>query len=465
MPMSAADVRRRGDRLRRRRTALVAGGAALAVAAVVVPVLALGGHDSDQRRDDLITKDPASSALGEADLLSDEDTEYEVGSTGAFRTTETFTGDGQAAYHVCQQGTPSSLGATDSRTRTFAMRPPEEASDLVSPPSEGLVEMIAEFPDAATARAAYDTWRGWIDDCGRRLGDFERHFIDPEPAVADLPAGSEGVIYDLSWGPVSQDTDPDGDAGFINETGLIVQGDRVAVLGLTIVGQDYNFLEEYGGTPVTRMLPRAAALLEPGDDPASVRPTGTAGAGETAIPDDFPLGDGWPYGTEADGEGLIGPARELEPATFEACGAAVEDPAHEDRLMARWQSVDYRTRQLTTYATAEEASGAITTIADLYRACPTDQQREDGSTPRWEVRDLGIGDESYAVLGWDESDGVASTFGSTMVLVRVGNAVLLTAWSGHAGNPEAGGDEAVEAITGAAAPVIEAMCVFTADGC
>ena len=100
--------------------------------------------------------------------------------------------------------------------------------------------MIAEFPDAATARAAYDTWRGWIDDCGQRLDGFARHRIDTEPAPVDLPSGGEGVIYDLSWGPVSEDIDPYGDAGFINETGLVVQGDRIAVLGLTIVGQDYK---------------------------------------------------------------------------------------------------------------------------------------------------------------------------------------------------------------------------------
>lgn len=48
-PASPADVRRRGDRLRRRRTALTAAGAALAVALIATPValIATGGPDDD----------------------------------------------------------------------------------------------------------------------------------------------------------------------------------------------------------------------------------------------------------------------------------------------------------------------------------------------------------------------------------------------------------------------------------
>ncbi|NHA01670.1 hypothetical protein G5V59_23280 [Nocardioides sp. W3-2-3] len=45
------------------------------------------------------------------------------------------------------------------------------------------------------------------------------------------------------------------------ETGLVRVGNRLAVLTSVIVGQDYNFLDEDGGTPVNRMLPKAAARM------------------------------------------------------------------------------------------------------------------------------------------------------------------------------------------------------------
>jgi hypothetical protein len=47
-PASPADVRRRGDRLRRRRTTMAAAGAALAVALVATPVAVLAGDDGSR---------------------------------------------------------------------------------------------------------------------------------------------------------------------------------------------------------------------------------------------------------------------------------------------------------------------------------------------------------------------------------------------------------------------------------
>ena len=49
-PVSPADVRRRGDRLRRRRTALAAAGAALAVALVAAPVAVLTARDGARQQ-------------------------------------------------------------------------------------------------------------------------------------------------------------------------------------------------------------------------------------------------------------------------------------------------------------------------------------------------------------------------------------------------------------------------------
>lgn len=480
MPLSAADVRRRGDRIRRRRTALVAGGAALAVAAVTVPILALTGHGGDPDND-LVTKDPSTSrSLGRSDLLRDEDTQYEPGSSGAFHTTDTFEGDAQATYHVCEQGNPSSLGATRSLTRTFALTPPEEASDVIAAPGEGLVEMVAEFPDNATAQAAFDTWTDWITSCTSRLGDFEHSRVSPDPETVPLTSDGRAVIYDLSWGPAPKEIDPYGDSGFINETGLVVEGHRIAVVGLTIVGQDYNFLPEDGGTPMYRMLPVAAERLLPGDQPPATpssapddkTTSGDSSGVATTIPDGFVIDTGWP---EPSGDGTFEPSSRSLPA-FELapCGTSVADqpggelPTPTDRLNASWsQPEDGRARQLLTYESFEAATRAATTMVNAYRACPDEAPDAGGSTAHHSVTEGDLGDISWVVGTWSTYDGAPAVGIEALTVVQVGNALLLITGSNEGGASDPQGDIATTASSGAddAADVIAAMCVFTDAGC
>ncbi|WP_435772093.1 hypothetical protein [Nocardioides sp. SYSU DS0651] len=263
MPLSAPEVRRRGDRIRRRRNALVAGGVAVAVTAVAVPVLALAS--SDTRNDDrhLPAEDPTGRTgvtLSEDDLLTDDDTEYFPGTKGAFRAVDTQEGDGQAAFHPCQQSTLADLGAVAVRTRTFEFGPGLRDPDAEPTPGTGLVEAVAEFPDADAARIAYETFTEWVLACEDRL-PYERAQVIPQARTVDLPRG-DAVVYDVSWGPAEKEIDPYGDSGYINETGLVLLDDRIAVLSLTIVGTDYNFVPEEGGTPVNRMVPPAAERLQ-----------------------------------------------------------------------------------------------------------------------------------------------------------------------------------------------------------
>lgn len=470
MPLSPADVRRRGDQIRRRRTALVAGASALAVAAVAVPIFAVVGGNPKAGDNDNLADDPRG-ALSTDDLLRDVDTEYFPNEKAAFRTTDTYEGDGQATFHPCQQATLASLGATTSFTRTFDYVVDPAAGDVVDATYDGLVETVAEFEDEDAARSAYDTFAQWIVDCESRLGDFERVNVVPQAREVQLPAGAgDALIYDLSWGPVEKAVDPYGDASYINETGLVLRGDRIAVVGLTIVGQDYNFLDEDGGTPVNRMVPVAADRLRPGGD-APTQPAETltepAGTVNPAIADTFPLTSRWPDASEAeDGDGIDGPARNLEPLSLTACDTTLPDAPHADRLLARWTNVeDYRARQLTTYATVEDAIVATAEIQKLYMDCPEGETREDGFTPKWAVREGEVGDESFAVLGWDELDGQPTTFGETLLVVRAGLSVLVVAHSGHSGNPQGREDVIVDEISTESADVIAQMCAFTEAGC
>ncbi|WP_207006591.1 hypothetical protein [Nocardioides aromaticivorans] len=485
MPLSAADVRRRGDQIRRRRTALVAGGAALAVAAVAVPVFAvIGNGDPRGDKQNIAVENPP---LSRANLLRDADTEYDREGYSLFTTTETFEGDGQAVYLPCQREAISALGASDSLTRVFNLAPdPEKMSPgdtFDDQTDDDMVELVAQFDSPDAARTAYDRFAEWIVDCEIPGADTVR--VGAQGRSVDVADG-DAVVYDINWGPVPQDLDPTGDFAYIGEIGLVVQDDRIAVLKVTAIGQDYNWLPEDGGSPLERMLPKAAQRLAldgaPNQPTETTEPTDTVTAddgrttgtgepdpgpgGPDAIPDDFPIFAGWPE-EAGDGEGRIGPERPGEPPASEACGEKAADPEFVDRLRAEFHNAeDYRSRVVTTYANADEAVAAVAAIRQVYADCPTGEVRDDGYTPHWAVVDTQIGGDSFAVLGWDTLGDQPTPYGDTLLVVRLGSSVLVVAHGGESGAPSGGDDQrAVDQIVQESAPVVDAMCTWTAAGC
>lgn len=469
MPHSAAEARQRGNQIRRRRTAVVAGGAALAVAAVAVPIFAVVGGDAGPSDKDRVADNPTprSSALSADDVLADGETAYYTwGDWLAEGDRAPSAGDGQAVTFSCQRSALSDLGASESFSQFWDFGPGGERVTEPYPPT--LAEEIAQFPDAATARAAYETVTEWVTDCNAIAEADEVDHLQTRPVDID---GGEGVIIDLHGRPVPVEADPYGDSAYINETGLVLLDDRIAVVSLTGIGQDYTWLDEQGGTPMHRMLPVAAERLAPGPNvpvlPAAIDQVETTG--DTAIADDFPLAEGWPDSStvEPGEDGLAGPNRTLDPITFSACDTDLGTAPHEDQLVATWSNVeDYRTRQLTTYLTVAEAEEALAEIRDLYRGCPEGEDRDDGFTPNWSVDPVAdVGDDAYAVLGWDELDGSATTFGDSTLVVRVGNAILVSTRGGHAGNPQGREDAIVAEMVAEAATALDAMCSFEARGC
>jgi hypothetical protein len=447
MPLSAAEVRRRGDQIRHRRTALVMGGAALAVAAVLTPILALTGDGGDRH---LVTEDPAAP-LGEHDLLTDDDTVHSDGADWFEIAPE----DGTAAFRFCERKNLTDFGATSTRWRDFELR--NTLDPAIDVEGDAFRESIGQFPDIASASAAYDAIARFIEDCADPApGSVPRGF-EPRPVDVGLK-DSEAQVTDLQAGP-AEEIDPSGQEAYLGEIGIVRVGNRIAVLDAVIVGQDYDFVD---GTPVERMLPTAADRLRPGSD-EPVDPTTVPG---TRIADDFPLAAGWPA-TGSDGqEPLTGPLRGLDPIVLPACGVVPPSPPRSDRLSAQWVDVeDVRNRQLTTYPTEDDAADAVAAFLRVYRDCPEDPVEEDGTTQRWEVRDVAAGDEAHAVLGWQQTAGASTPFGDTTLVVRVGRSVLLETRGGHAGNPQGREQEVVDAITADAARVVEAMCAFADAGC
>lgn len=454
MPLSAADVRRRGDQIRRRRNALVAGGTALAVAAIAAPILALGGGTpkSEDRSDIADDRGPALSA---EDLLRDADTEYEVGKTNAYRTLDTSEGDGQAAFHVCQQSKLGALGATNSFTRLYEFKVDLQPGDTAPPEvaNDDLVEAVAEFEDAATARAAYDTFVRWVASCDSIPGADEVT-VQPKARSVDVPTGGDAVIYDLQWGPAPKEVDPYGDSAYINETGVVLQGDRIAVLSLTVIGQDYNYLPEYGSA-VERMIPKAAARLLPGDDvpPAQTESQDpTPSGGSPVLSPDFDLtaematnDSGDPVVADAQGEGV---------GRIDFCGTVI-DPAADavERLAADSSGPEYaEAREVVVLPSEQEADALAARITDAARECAA--QDVGGTTWRHEV---GVREDqpirTAVITRTYETDGQPQ-LGTVHWVVSHDGPVVLIAMSSGEGSPEpaALADATDEVLTRLATP-------------
>lgn len=255
-PLPATEVRRLGDRRRRRRQAATGVVGLAAVAAIVLPVT-LGGGSSDRPVAPATDAPsaPASGAPTASDLLSDADTVYSDGAD--WFTTDTFAGDGPA-FHPCARSDLSGLGATAVYQRDYELRNTGEPTPGTPVRSDFLHESVAQFSSPAAARSAYETIGGWVTACSGRIpGTHSYRTFEPKPIPLDVPG--EGTVIGAQYGPPPKSIDPYGDSAYIAETGLVVSGDRILVLGSQIVGQDYDFVQ---GTPVERMLPIAAELLQ-----------------------------------------------------------------------------------------------------------------------------------------------------------------------------------------------------------
>jgi len=189
-------------------------------------------------------------------LLTDADTVYSDGADW-FRT-GAAEGDGQSVFHPCAQKSLAGTGATKVVRADFELRNTQGPKTPVK--GDSLIEVVGEYDDAAAAQKAYDLVSDWATTC-----------TPAPPSVAkyrssnsyDVPAaGDTGKIIDSTFEPGGTEPDPaDPDSAYIAETGLAVVGNRLVVLTSVIWGQDYNFLDEDGGTPVNRMLPKAVHLL------------------------------------------------------------------------------------------------------------------------------------------------------------------------------------------------------------
>ncbi len=112
-------------------------------------------------------------------------------------------------------------------------------------------ELVASFADAKTAWRAFEVLKSWHEDCDETLSRWEHHEVGPLRTVS-TDAG-DAHTYLLRYGPT------EGDADTFDAEGLVMAGNRIAVVRMVHAGQDPDApdLEE----PITAAVRAAAAEL------------------------------------------------------------------------------------------------------------------------------------------------------------------------------------------------------------
>lgn len=432
-PLPASEVRRLGDRRRARRTAVSAVAGATAVLAVVVPAGLYAARDGSGGPVPPSTSESAGPAAIPGDFPLDREA-YDFGSAGERR--------GPAAGVTVEQPLPCGRDPLAGHPVADRLGFTNEGDEFRD---HRQLLLFATESDAAAAMAA---------------------LADAVEACATDP-GSGGT---LTWSALPADT------GYATAT--YRQGVEAAMGGrtfqLTVVGRavlQVAWIGEGGGdVPGQSAVTAAIAPAMCGwsaSGCASPSPTATPssdpGPAVKEIADDFPLADGFPERSERGEKGYTGPNRTIDPIAYDVCGEPLPNPAFRDRLLAGYESAeDYRTRQLTTYADADAAVAASRAIIQAFEDCRTEGPDSEGYTSEREVQKLTLGGESWAVLDRATFDGGQTPFGGTLIVVRVGRAVLIEDHGGHAGYPTPDG---IQELSQRLATPIAAMCAFTVAGC
>ncbi|MDN4173698.1 hypothetical protein QWY28_12125 [Nocardioides sp. SOB77] len=434
-PLPASEVRRRGDRMRRRNTALATvGGVAAALVAIAVPVgIAQSGADP---RPDISPAPPAVAWLQEV--------------PAEFPLTAGLRGGpvGDAGVRDLEQCAADTWGLDRAVARADA--------------SVGDVEgfrgrTLAVYADADAAAAALEGVRATVAGCAEDPAGSLGYTLDDEDTgtagaetvvVAEQAELDPGSLSDLTFTRLSRD----GNAVLVDQAYTTAGGSDV-------VEQASRLLLEDSALPRTALCVFAAQPC----DLATVLADEPGGSAAPAVPDGFPLLDGWPTESEGGEFGLAGPTRDgldvLEP---EACGAVAEVPEHTDLVRGGYSNPeDYRQRQLVTFATEEEADAYVDAVLAIFEDC-IDLVVEDGSRRLTQlVTDVsGTGDRAGGAVTRYERDGEPIPGMSTLLVVRVGSAVLLATHDteGSGGlDPALASQEAFKAVVDESRGVIEAM--------
>jgi hypothetical protein len=187
-----------------------------------------------------VTADPSMVA----DLLSAERMPG-LNSETVWTESAVYPDEGPGFSTLCQQHPWTSIGSTAVVRRDYTGLSGANATAIV-----------ADFATGKNARRAQAVWDAWSQDCKATViaRGFEHPHISNEPYIVSTEA-APGRWWLLTYGPVEGDSQ----ASYFEAFGLVRSGDRLALIRMTSVGQDYSY--PAGQEPVAIALRRAAGLL------------------------------------------------------------------------------------------------------------------------------------------------------------------------------------------------------------
>ena len=432
-PMPAAEVRRRGDRLRRRNTARVVGGAVAAVVLVAVPVAVFAGGDNGG------DPEPGPATITSDVLLTAD----ELPVRDRLAPWEERDPEGQTL--ACAPAEPAALDATTSVRRDFGATSAEAPGD--DTPISVVRTEVLQFADEATARSQYDQAQGWILGCPGGK-DLARKGVSL--TTLDIENGrGEWRQHDF----YAPDVCTECDAVRFDRMGVAQFDDRVVLVSLAEVGGP---LEPEGLDASMDELIQAAVTKAGGEI--------TGGSGESgSVPQalDFPIENGLP----ADGGDFStgGPGSDVEGVTLPEgyCGAAAWPPAAPvGRLAVKVSGPEFGLwRELVTFETADEAVAVVADLRAAVEECPSVAGDDPATDLAFVAHDVDSGYDD-ATFSYTYAEGLG---GAVYQFVRVGHAVLATAQYGE-WSPETTADGA-EQLNGENTQLTPLMCEYSEEGC
>lgn len=443
-PLPAAEVRRRGNRLRRRNTALAAAGGVLAVAVIAAPFAVMAGHTSSSDPDP--APKPGPGVTWQQTIPAD----FPL-SDGMPRATAQDEYVAQADADACD-----GLGWSPD-----GPPPTVDVQQIVQTENEGGVDRaLALYADDEAAARARQGLQARVRECAAETDGKSRYTEDVSSSASSLVyvdhVSEIGEMYAHQVVQV-------GNALLLTTVYSMGGGDPA------IVQQTADLIERKNAPVVDAMCVFSSTGC--GSTSNAVDPTGAAAPATTAIPADFPLLDGLPTTAATKDFGRYGPKPDEETLGVIGCTNDVSSvPGHPaERLSGGWTDpAEERVRQLMTFASTDDASAYVDGITTETTCNP--QDAGDGVT---EIHsgagsDLGLGDEALIAVTWYRHNGNPAPGFRITELVRVGNAVVVQTRTADGLNDlvtsaylEQIIGESDQSLSG----VVDAMCVFADSGC
>ncbi|MGA8245353.1 MAG: hypothetical protein WB797_00465 [Nocardioides sp.] len=194
----------------------------------------------------------AGAPLSEANLITEQETVMGVSSDLWWATRDTHPGDGQDSPSPCFTQGLADHGATAVFRRDFDGR----SADAEVVLDTWMTAAVAEFPDTASAAAAYDAYSAdVVTNCREFTPGPTVPRLSLSRRTAQLSVAGEGRVYVAEYGPGASQTD------YWLETGIARVGKRLLLL--TSMRRLPADVGQPPQRPMDQMIDAAARRLQP----------------------------------------------------------------------------------------------------------------------------------------------------------------------------------------------------------